>query len=149
MANVRGCWASAGEGGPCAAGPGPENPGWGRLRSSDLTACWCCKVSGCELGAWDWTAQPGPGKEQTCDAGTSSILRAALWEPARPAGASLHVVACHLLSVNYVLSALCPAHPPGKPRNDSSPHLADGETEAWEGEVTTRSGRVGADPIHL
>lgn len=91
VANVRGGWASAGEGGPCAAGPGPGNPGgdvctprtWQRVGvARSLDASW-------EPGA----AQPGSEREQTCGTGTSSILRAALWEPGLPAGASLHVVA--------------------------------------------------------
>lgn len=98
---VRGCWASAGE---AAARGGWASHSCGLVWRTQggvtgapplLGACSVLALRGLWMQAGSLgTAQPGSEREQKCDTGTSSIhLRAALWEPARPAGASLCAVA--------------------------------------------------------
>ena len=101
VANVRGCWASAGE---AAARGGWASHSWGLAWRSQGGVAGALPLLGAGSvlafrGLWMQagslgTAQPGSEREQKCDTGTSSIhLRAALWELARPAGASLRAVA--------------------------------------------------------
>lgn len=84
VAEVRGGWASAGEGGPRTAGPGPGNLGGAVCASQTWQRVGVARSLD---GSWEpGTAQPGSEREQTCDAGTSSILGAALWAPGPPCG---------------------------------------------------------------
>lgn len=111
---------------PAQLGSGPENLGaemQAHCPAWELGRWGHGRASGWELGAW------GP-HSQVLRGSTSSILPREPGLPCRGAGPNA-VARLRLLSVNYVLSALGPAHQADNTHHQGSPWLLMvGETEA-------------------